>query len=70
MIFSNIEHISFLNFISFARIYFDINSTREMLEEWRPLMCPFDMSTSSAFERFNLFMPTLFMAHEVDQTIK
>jgi proteasome activator subunit 4 len=43
-----------LNFISFARFYFDLNSTKEMLAEWRPLMCPFDMSTSDAFERFGI----------------
>ncbi|RNA36559.1 proteasome activator complex subunit 4 isoform X2 [Brachionus plicatilis] len=57
----NIEQISFLNFISFARIYFDESSVSEMLEEWRPLMCPFDMSMNYAFDRFSLFLPTILL---------
>ena len=35
-----------------------------MLAEWRPLMCPFDLSMSKAFERFKLFMPTILYEHE------
>jgi proteasome activator subunit 4 len=55
----NIEKSTFLNFIHYARIYFDKNATKEMLNEWRPLICPFDMSMNDAFERFNLFLPTV-----------
>ena len=55
------EQISFTNFISFARIYFDKDSVSEMLEEWRPLMCPFDMSMNYAFDRFSLFLPTILL---------
>lgn len=66
----NIEQISFVNLISFARIFFDLNATAEMLEEWRPLMCPFDMSMNDAFERFNLFLPTLFAQDETKNTIE
>ncbi|CAF1055101.1 unnamed protein product [Brachionus calyciflorus] len=57
----NIEQISFMNFVSFARFYFDENSVSEMLEEWRPLMCPFDMSMNYAFDRFSLFLPSVLL---------
>ena len=30
--------------ISVCRPYFGANVTEEMLEEWRPLMCPFDVT--------------------------
>ena len=64
----NIEQISFVNLVSFARIFFDLNATAEMLEEWRPLICPFDMSMNDAYERFNLFLPTLFPEHDASTT--
>ena len=57
---------SFSNFIRYARIYFDENATKEMLEEWRPMLCPFDSSMASAFERFKLFLPTIFYEQELN----
>ena len=59
-----------VNFISYARIYFDITSTKEMLAEWRPMMCPFDMSMSYAFDRFNLFLPTVLKDNEIEHGFK
>lgn len=38
--------------------YFPADSTAEMLEEWRPLMCPFDVTMQKAITYFELFLPT------------
>ena len=67
---SNLEQVTFVNFVSYARIYFNVNATKEMLEEWRPLMCPFDLSMVNAFERFDLFLPTLLREHEINSGFK
>jgi hypothetical protein len=37
-----------------------------MLEEWRVLICPFDSEIKTAFERFDLFLPTI-MYHEEEE---
>ena len=29
-----------------------------MLDEWRPLMCPYDVTMGKAFIYFNIFLPT------------
>lgn len=66
----NIEQHSFENFIKYARIYFSVDSTKEILEELRPLMCPFDVSMTKAFERYKLFLPTLVYEHEADMSFR
>jgi len=66
----NLEGSSFGLFIPYARIYFDVSSTREILEELRPLMCPFDASMSQAFERCRLFLPTIMYEHETQHGYK
>uniref|UniRef100_A0A671QLX7 Proteasome activator complex subunit 4A n=1 Tax=Sinocyclocheilus anshuiensis TaxID=1608454 RepID=A0A671QLX7_9TELE len=38
--------------------YFPESATQEMLEEWRPLMCPFDVTMQKAMGYFELFLPT------------
>jgi len=38
--------------------YFSEDSTQEMLDEWRPLMCPYDVTFSKAMFYFSLFLPT------------
>ncbi|XP_013404552.1 proteasome activator complex subunit 4 [Lingula anatina] len=45
--------------VRMARPYFSVESTQEMLEEWRPLMCPFDTTMGKAMKYFELFLPTM-----------
>lgn len=60
----NMEHGIFNQFIKHARLYFPVESTKEMLDEWRPLLCPYDMTFSKAIEQFELFLPTIVYPHE------
>ena len=39
--------------------YFPVESTQEMLDEWRPLLCPFDESMNKGIAYLDLFLPTL-----------
>uniref|UniRef100_A0A671S8A7 Proteasome activator complex subunit 4A-like n=1 Tax=Sinocyclocheilus anshuiensis TaxID=1608454 RepID=A0A671S8A7_9TELE len=41
-----------------CRPYFPESATQEMLDEWRPLMCPFDVTMQKAMGYFELFLPT------------
>uniref|UniRef100_A0A8C3SV78 Proteasome activator subunit 4 n=1 Tax=Chelydra serpentina TaxID=8475 RepID=A0A8C3SV78_CHESE len=41
-----------------CRPYFPENASKEMLDEWRPLMCPFDVTMQKAITYFELFLPT------------
>ncbi|KAG8123071.1 hypothetical protein E2320_018500 [Naja naja] len=41
-----------------CRLYFPESATAEMLDEWRPLMCPFDVTMQKAITYFELFLPT------------
>ncbi|EMP23881.1 Proteasome activator complex subunit 4 [Chelonia mydas] len=41
-----------------CRPYFPENASTEMLDEWRPLMCPFDVTMQKAITYFELFLPT------------
>ncbi|NXE38917.1 PSME4 protein, partial [Ptilorrhoa leucosticta] len=41
-----------------CRPYFPEDATGEMLDEWRPLMCPFDVTMQKAITYFELFLPT------------
>ena len=47
--------------------YFSVDSTQEMLDEWRPLMCPFDVTFAKAMFYFNLFLPTALAPQEYDK---
>ncbi|XP_035261773.1 proteasome activator complex subunit 4B isoform X1 [Anguilla anguilla] len=42
-----------------CRPYFPVSSTQEMLDEWRPLLCPFDHTMQKAISYFELFLPTI-----------
>lgn len=66
----NIETSSFCGFMPFARIYFDESATKEMLEEWRPMLCPFDVSMTNVFVRCSLFLPTILYEHEMEYGYK
>ncbi|XP_071961962.1 proteasome activator complex subunit 4-like [Antedon mediterranea] len=46
------------NLVQSARVYFSDESTQEMLDEWRPLMCPFDYTMEVAITYFVSFLPT------------
>uniref|UniRef100_A0A665WZ29 Proteasome activator subunit 4a n=1 Tax=Echeneis naucrates TaxID=173247 RepID=A0A665WZ29_ECHNA len=41
-----------------CRPYFLESATQEMLDEWRPLLCPFDVTMQRAISYFELFLPT------------
>ncbi|XP_070577632.1 proteasome activator complex subunit 4-like isoform X2 [Ptychodera flava] len=45
--------------VKFARVYFPEESTQEMLDEWRPLLCPFDVTMSKGISYLEMFLPTL-----------
>ncbi|XP_053495926.1 proteasome activator complex subunit 4B isoform X1 [Ictalurus furcatus] len=42
-----------------CRLYFPESATQEMLDEWRPLLCPFDVTMQKAISYFELFLPTI-----------
>ena len=44
-----------------------MESTQEMLNEWRPLMCIYDVSMEKAISYFELFLPTRMSAEEHEQ---
>lgn len=44
--------------IRLARPHFPITATQEMLDEWRPMLCPFSDSIQRAVTYMNLFLPT------------
>jgi len=44
--------------IRLARPHFPIEATQEMLDEWRPMLCPFSASIQRAVANLNLFLPT------------
>lgn len=39
--------------------YFSDESTQEMLEEWRPLLCPFDVTVIRGLTYYEFFLPSL-----------
>ncbi|XP_075933535.1 proteasome activator complex subunit 4A isoform X1 [Anarhichas minor] len=41
-----------------CRPYFPESATQEMLDEWRPFLCPFDVTMQRAISYFELFLPT------------
>ena len=56
--------------ISYCRPYFDVNATVEMLEEWRPLMCPFDVTMAKAMSYCEMFLPTFDSYSRKEQTFQ
>lgn len=55
---------SLKNLIRNSRIYFSKESTQEMLDEWRPLLCPYDTVIIKATAYLELFLPTLLRPEE------
>jgi len=56
--------------ITKCRIYFPVDSTQEMLDEWRPLLCPYDLMMSNAINYFNQFLPTLVLPENHEKGFK
>ena len=50
--------------------YFSEDSTQEMLDEWRPLMCPYDVTFGKAMFYFSLFLPTTLSPEKHDKGFK
>ncbi|VDI21300.1 proteasome activator subunit 4 [Mytilus galloprovincialis] len=66
---SNIENV-IKSLVKQCRVYFPIEATQEMLDEWRPLMCPFDVTHIKAMHCFEYFLPTNLPPSEHDQGFK
>ncbi len=47
--------------------YFPASSTEEMLDEWRPLLCVFDVVMQKAISNMELFLPTIMPPEEHSQ---
>jgi len=50
--------------------YFPIETTREVIEEWRPLLCPFDMTMLEGCNALAEFLPIILKPEELDQGYK
>ena len=62
----NIESV-LKNLVRDCRTYFPAESMQEMLDEWRPLLCPFDVTVIKGLQYLDLFLPTNLMEHEMDK---
>lgn len=50
--------------IDSCRVYFSLSSTREILNEFRPFMCPVDSGFDYALTCMNLFLPVDIPRHQ------
>uniref|UniRef100_A0A672JGF3 Proteasome activator subunit 4b n=1 Tax=Salarias fasciatus TaxID=181472 RepID=A0A672JGF3_SALFA len=60
---SSVDHI-LKALIKSCRLYFPASSTKEMLAEWRPLLCVFDVAMQKAISNMELFLPTIMPPEE------
>uniref|UniRef100_A0A665UKH4 Proteasome activator subunit 4b n=1 Tax=Echeneis naucrates TaxID=173247 RepID=A0A665UKH4_ECHNA len=78
VIYSKTEHLGLIWFpnsvdhilkalIKSCRLYFPPQSTKEMLDEWRPLLCVFDAIMQKAISNMELFLPTIMPPEEHSQ---
>ncbi|XP_068439481.1 proteasome activator complex subunit 4B-like [Clinocottus analis] len=78
IVYSKTEHLGLIWFpnlvdhilkalIKSCRLYFPASSTKEMLDEWRPLLCVFDMVMQKAVSNMELFLPTVMPPEEHSQ---
>lgn len=66
-----ISLINVMKFYSFKLCrYFPAESTQEMLDEWRPLLCPFDVTHIKAMNNFEYFLPTNLPPSQQDKGFK
>lgn len=56
--------------IRLARPNFPVEATEEMLEEWRPMLCPFSVSIQRAVSYLHLFLPTTLPPEQHDRGFK
>lgn len=56
--------------IILARPHFSLDATQEMLDEWRPMLCPFSASIQRYITYFNLFLPTTLPPEHHDKGFK
>ncbi|XP_037609870.1 proteasome activator complex subunit 4B-like [Sebastes umbrosus] len=63
---NSVDHI-LKALIKSCRLYFPASSTKEMLDEWRPLLCVFDMAMQKAVSNMELFLPTIMPPEEHSQ---
>ncbi|XP_028286764.1 proteasome activator complex subunit 4B [Parambassis ranga] len=75
VVYSKTEHLGLIWFpnsvdhilkalIKSCRLYFPASSTKEMLDEWRPLLCVFDSAMQKAISNMELFLPTIMPLEE------
>ena len=63
------EQIKTLNLsVLFSGIF--QKTPQEMLDEWRPLMCPYDVTFGKAMFYFSLFLPTTLLPEKHDKGFK
>ncbi|KAM9336338.1 proteasome activator complex subunit 4B-like [Symphorus nematophorus] len=78
VVYSKTEHLGLIWFpnsvdhilkalIKSCRLYFPASSTQEMLDEWRPLLCVFDVVMQKAISNMELFLPTVMPPEEHGQ---
>ncbi|XP_071319028.1 proteasome activator complex subunit 4B [Trachinotus anak] len=78
VVYSKTEHLGLIWFpnsvdhilkalIKSCRLYFPAQSTKEMLDEWRPLLCVFDVVMQKAIGNMELFLPTIMPPEEHSQ---
>ncbi|KAM9831639.1 proteasome activator complex subunit 4B-like [Neosynchiropus ocellatus] len=60
---NSVDHI-LKALIKSCRLYFPVSSTKEMLDDWRPLLCVFDMVMQKAISNMELFLPTIMPPEE------
>uniref|UniRef100_A0A8C9ZB84 Uncharacterized protein n=1 Tax=Sander lucioperca TaxID=283035 RepID=A0A8C9ZB84_SANLU len=66
---NSVDHI-LKALIKSCRLYFPVSSTKEMLDEWRPLLCVFDNIMQKAISNMELFLPTIMPPEEHSQSFQ
>uniref|UniRef100_A0A3B4AX17 Proteasome activator Blm10 mid region domain-containing protein n=1 Tax=Periophthalmus magnuspinnatus TaxID=409849 RepID=A0A3B4AX17_9GOBI len=78
VVYSKTEHLGLIWFpnsvdhilkalVKSCRLYFPASSTQEMLDEWRPQLCVFDVVMQKAISNMELFLPTILPVKEHGQ---
>ena len=65
ILFSKMEQDKYVSAFYFR--YFPAESTQEMLDEWRPLLCPFDVTVVKGLSYLDRFLPTRLPEEQMDQ---